>query len=281
MSDYLQRLRQSSAFFGANAPFIEDLYESWLQDASSVPEDWRRRFEELPAVNGHDPAAPDVSHREIQQNYIRVARESAGRQGGTCFDAQAAERQAKVLRLINAHRVRGHQNADLDPLGLHDTFELPELQPAFYGLHEDQLDQTFNTGSLFAPDRLPLSEILDIVRSVYTGPVGSEYMHITSTEEKRWIQQRLETYRGRPELDDDNKRWLLHMLTAAEGIEKFMHARFVGQKRFSLEGGESLIPLLDELIVRASRDGAEEAVIGMAHRGRLNVLANIMGKHQG
>jgi len=281
MSDYLERLRQSSAFFGANAPFIEDLYESWLTDPDSVPADWREHFEALPAVNGYDADQPDISHRDIQQNYIRIARESAGRKGVSGFDAQAAELQAKVLRLINAYRVRGHQNADLDPLGLHDTFKLPELQTSFYGLDQDLLTQTFNTGSLFAPDRLPLSEILDIVQSVYTGPVGSEYMHITSTEEKRWIQQRLETYRSRPELSDDDKRWLLHMLTAAEGIEKFMHARFVGQKRFSLEGGESLIPLLDELILRASRDGAEEIVIGMAHRGRLNVLANIMGKPPG
>jgi 2-oxoglutarate dehydrogenase E1 component len=117
-----------------------------------------------------------------------------------------------------------------------------------------------------------------MVRETYCGTVGSEYMHITSTQEKRWIQQRIESYRGKPELDDDQRRWILHMLTAAEGIEKFMHARYVGQKRFSLEGGESLIPMLDELIQRAGRDGAREVVIGMAHRGRLNVLANIIGK---
>ena len=278
MSEYLERLRLSSAFFGANAPFIEDLYESWLKDPASVPDDWRNHFESLPPVNGNDAATADVSHRDIQANYVRMARESAGKQSVPNFNAQAAERQAKVLRLINAHRVRGHQNANLDPLGLHETIPLPDLQPSYYGLGEDDLDQTFNTGSLFAPDRLPLREILDIVQSVYTGSVGSEYMHITSTDEKRWIQQRLETYRGRPELSEDDQRWLLHMLTAAEGIEKFMHTRFVGQKRFSLEGGESLIPLLDELILRAGRDGAEEIVIGMAHRGRLNVLANILGK---
>ena len=281
MSNYLERLRQSSAFFGANAPFIEDLYESWLQDPSSVPDDWQRHFDALPSVNGRDSVEPDVSHRQIQENYIQLAQGSGAHRTSSNFDALAAERQAKVLRLINAHRTRGHQNANLDPLGLHDTFELPDLQPAFYGLEDDHLLQEFNTGSLFAPDCLPLHEILDIVHSAYTGPVGSEYMHITSTEEKRWIQQRLETYRGRPELNDRDKHWLLHMLTAAEGIEKFMHARFVGQKRFSLEGGESLIPLLDQLIERASRDGAEEIVIGMAHRGRLNVLANIMGKPPG
>jgi len=278
MSDYLQKLRQSSAFFGANAPFIEDLYETYLRDPGAVPEDWRRHFDGLPAVNGHDRSQADISHRDIQENFARMARETTGRRTGGGFDAEAAERQAKVLRLINAYRVRGHQNANLDPLGLQETIPLPELQPEYYGLSSADLGEVFNTGSLFAPDRMKLGEILETVRSVYTGTVGSEYMHITSTEEKRWIQQRLETYRTRPELTEDDRRWLLHMLTAAEGIEKFMHARFVGQKRFSLEGGESLIPLLDELIQRAGRDGSEEVLIGMAHRGRLNVLANIIGK---
>jgi 2-oxoglutarate dehydrogenase E1 component len=278
MSEYLDQLRRTSAYFGANAPFIEDLYEAFLRDPDSVPEDWRKRFQDLPAVNGHDVAQPDVSHREIQHNFARLARDVGAKRSGSSFDAEAAERQAKVLRLINAHRVRGHQNANLDPLGLQETIPLPELQPSYYGFNTSDLDEVFNTGSLFAPDRLPLGEILEIVRTVYTGTVGSEYMHITSTEEKRWIQQRLETYRTRPELTDEDRLWLLHMLTAAEGIEKFMHARFVGQKRFSLEGGESLIPLLDELIMRAGRDGAEELLIGMAHRGRLNVLANIIGK---
>jgi 2-oxoglutarate dehydrogenase E1 component len=277
MSNILEKFRQSSGFFGANAPFIEDLYESYLKDPSLVPDDWRTRFDQLPPVNGHDPHS-DISHRDIQDNLIRLAKEKRpnAQQGG--FNAAAAERQAKVLRLINAYRVRGHQNAKLDPLGLHETVPLPELQPEFYGLYDEHMDEVFNTGSLFTEDRLSLREILKTVREVYTGTVGAEYMHITDTEEKRWAQQRLETYRNQPELTDDDRRWLLHMLTAAEGIEKFMHTSFVGQKRFSLEGGESLIPLLDELVQRAGHQSAEEIVIGMAHRGRLNVLANIMGK---
>ncbi len=274
MSDYLEKQRQGSGFFGGNAPFIEALYEDYLKDPASVPEDWRERFDALPPVNGQEH---DISHRELQTNLARVTRESHCRQA-PAFNAAAAERQVKVLRLINAYRVRGHQNADLDPLKLHDIIPLPELQPTYYGFTEADMDETFNTGSLFAPERLSLREILDIVQKVYTGTVGSEYMHITGTEEKRWIQQRLESYRARPELTADDKRWLLHMITAAEGIEKYMHARFVGQKRFSLEGGESLIPMLDELVVRAARDQGEEIVIGMAHRGRLNVLANILAK---
>lgn len=279
MSDFIERQRLSSGFFGSNAPFIEDLYESYLSDPASVPDDWRQRFDSLPAVNGH--TGTDSSHRSIQQGLALQAREPIRRGVGAGLSAVAAERQAKVLRLINAHRVRGHQNARLDPLNLKEIVALSDLQPEFYGLSAGDLDEVFNTGSLFAPDRLALREILAIVREVYTGTVGSEYMHITSTKEKRWIQQRLETYRNRPEMGTDDKRWLLHMLAAAEGIEKYMHSRYVGQKRFSLEGGEALIPMLDELIQRAGRNKAEEVVIGMAHRGRLNVLANIIGKPPG
>ena len=277
MSEFLDRLRQSSAFFGSNAPFIEDLFESYLKDPASVPDEWRNHFDTLPPVNGSP--ANDQSHRQVQDDFLKLASDTASRQpcsGG--MSAAAAERQAKVLRLINAYRVRGHQNADLDPLKLNPRLPLPDLQPSYYGLGKDDMNDFFNTGSLFAPDTLPLSDILALVQETYTGTVGTEYMHITSTEEKRWIQQRLETYRGKPELEDEQRRWILHMLSAAEGIEKFMHARYVGQKRFSLEGSESLIPMLDELIQRAGRDGAHEVVIGMAHRGRLNVLANIMGK---
>jgi 2-oxoglutarate dehydrogenase E1 component len=276
MSELLERLRGSSAYYGANAPFIEDLYEAYLVDPASVPDAWRTHFDGLPPVNGH---ATDVSHRQVQHNFEQLARDPTSRlpcAGG--MSSLAAERQAKVLRLINAYRVRGHMDAQLDPLNLRAHTALPDLDPGFYGLAREDLDLMFNTGSLFAPEQLPLRDILVLVKEVYTGTVGSEYMHITDTTEKRWIQQRLETYRARPELSDDDRRWILHMLTAAEGIEKFMHARYVGQKRFSLEGGESLIPMLDELIQRAGRDGADEVVIGMAHRGRLNVLANIIGK---
>ncbi|WP_456415314.1 2-oxoglutarate dehydrogenase E1 component [Thiolapillus sp.] len=278
MSELLKLLRESSPFYDGNAAFIESLYESWLQDPGSVAENWRQQFEKLPKVNGH--GGEDFSHQRIQQNFRRMAKEK--RSGTASYDdtlaAQAAAKQASVLRLINAYRVRGHQLADVDPLRLHDKPILPELTLGYHNLTKDDLERVFNTGSLFAPERLPLKEILELVQIVYTGTVGSEYMHITDTVEKRWIQQRLETYRTRPELSAGDKRWILRMLTAAEGLEKYLHTRYVGQKRFSLEGGESLIPLLDELIQRAGRDGIEEAVIGMAHRGRLNVLTNIIGK---
>lgn len=278
MSDLLDLLRESSPFYDGNAPFIESLYEAWLRDPASVAESWCQEFEKLPKVNGH--GGDDISHQRIQQNFRRMLR-ARYPEAASCDDtlaAQAAARQASVLRLINAYRIRGHQLADLDPLHLHPKPHLPELTLNYHNLNDDDLERVFNTGSLFAPEQLPLQEILELVRKVYTGTVGSEYMHITDTVEKRWIQQRLETYRTRPELSEGDKRWILRMLTAAEGLEKYLHTRYVGQKRFSLEGGESLIPLLDELIQRAGRDGVKETVIGMAHRGRLNVLTNIIGK---
>ena len=263
MSEFLDRLRESSAYFGANAPFIEDLFEAYLGDPSSVPENWRKHFDSLPPVNGSP--VEDSSHRRVQEDFLKLATDPNSRLPcSPGLSAAAAERQAKVLRLINAYRVRGHQDANIDPLGLNSRPPLPDLQPTYYGLGKDDMDAVFNTGSLFAPDQLPLKDILELIQKVYTGNVGSEYMHIINTEEKRWIQQRLETYKATPELTPEERKWTLHMLTAAEGIEKFMHARYVGQKRFSLEGGESLIPMLDEIIQRSGRNGTKEVVIGMA-----------------
>tara|TARA_Y100001935_G_scaffold223408_1_gene198824 strand:- start:58060 stop:60927 length:2868 start_codon:yes stop_codon:yes gene_type:complete len=269
----------SDAFFSTNALFIEDLYESWLIDPLNVNKGWREQFEKLKIISEKSEYQSSMKHKKIKQDLIKENKSSfIGRENSLAQINEVSENQVKVLRLINAFRVRGHQAANLDPLKLSRPFHPPDLDPLNYGFNKDSMAQLFNTGSLFAPDKLPLSEIIEIIQKVYTDSVGSEYMHITDTSEKRWIQQRLETYRGKPELNEENKKWLLHLLVAAENIEKFMHKRFVGQKRFSLEGGEALIPLLDELLARACKNDCKEVVIGMAHRGRLNVLANIMGK---
>jgi len=275
MSALLNLFKTSSAFYGGNAAFIEDLYERFLSDPASVDEAWRKRFEQL-----HQDAANEIPHGPVRENFARMGREPVGRAGqaGQCLSPAAAEQQAAVLRFINAFRVRGHQRAELDPLRLREPVEVPDLNLEFHRLGPTDMDRVFNTGSLYAPDRMRLRDIKDLLEQVYTGHIGAEYMHITDTREKRWIQKRFEGYRAQPEIDPEGKRWLLTMLTAAEGLEKFLHTRYVGQKRFSLEGGEALIPLLDELIQRAGRKGIEEIVIGMAHRGRLNVLTNILGK---
>jgi 2-oxoglutarate dehydrogenase E1 component len=278
MSALLELLRTTSALSGGNAAFIEDLYERYLQDPNSVDPAWRVRFDSIIKDSANE--APDIAHGPVRSNFARLAREKrpASRQAAERMSPGAAEKQAAALRLVNAWRVRGHQYATLDPLRLRDGEDVPDLEPAFHRLGEADMDTVFNTGSLFAPDRMPLREIISFIKEVYGGNIGTEYMHITDTRQKRWIQKRVEGSKAKADLNSDDRKWLLTLLTAAEGLEKYLHTRYVGQKRFSLEGGESLIPLLDELIQRGGQDGIREVAIGMAHRGRLNVLTNILGK---
>jgi 2-oxoglutarate dehydrogenase E1 component len=276
MSAILELFRSSGALYGGNAAFIEDLYERYLKDPESVDLAWRERFQVM-----HQEAANEVPHGPVRENFLRLAQESRSRARARSterLEPAAAEKQSAVLSLINAYRYRGHQIARIDPIKLRETPKIADLDPSYHNLEPDDMDQVFHTGSLYAPDRMPLREIIAMVDQIYCGTVGAEYMHITDTQEKRWIQKRLEGYRATPELDSADRRWLLTLLSAAEGFEKYLHQRYVGQKRFSLEGGDALIPLLDELIQRAGRKGQKELVIGMAHRGRLSVLTNIFGK---
>ena len=155
---------------------------------------------------------------------------------------------------------------------------IPELDPQFYGLTEEDMGTVFNTGSLVGPELAPLRKILQLLQRIYCGSIGVEYMYMTDTEQKRWIQTRLEGTRSQPDFPGEYKRHILERLSAAEGLEKYLHTRYVGQKRFSGEGGESIIPLLDNLLQRAGKVDVQEVVIGMAHRGRLNVLVNTLGK---
>jgi 2-oxoglutarate dehydrogenase E1 component len=186
--------------------------------------------------------------------------------------------QVAVLRLINAYRYLGVRLADLDPLRRFESPPTPELDPAHYGLTDADMDREFETGSLFGVERTTLADILQRLNNAYCGPVGIEYMHINDVARKRWLQERIESAQGRFGVSDGMKKQLLKRLTDAETLEKFLHTRHVGQKRFSLEGGESLIPLLDLVFARCARHGAKEIVMGMAHRGRINVLTNIMGR---
>ncbi len=273
-----EKFRLNSQLYSGNAAFVEANYEQYLQDPNSVSPEWRQYFGSL---NGAGPA--DIAHGPVLEHFARLARlpaapvPVAGVAPG--MSPKAAEKQAAVLRLINYYRVRGHQAANLDPLGLDKKSPVPDLDPAFHGLGPEDMDTVFNTGSLAAgPDRLPLRKIIEIMQKVYTGGVGAEYMYINDTQQKRWIQKRLEGGWDSPRLTADEKRRVLQQLTAAEGIERYLHTRYVGQKRFSLEGADSLIPAVDEIVRRASLQAVDEVVIGMAHRGRLNVLVNILGK---
>jgi len=247
---------------GANAAFVESIYRRYQSDPAAVDTDWREYFEALERQDRAPAPRPRAGEGPLYEPLV----------------LEASSKQAAVLRLINAHRFRGHQAANLDPLGLQPPEQLAELDPEFHGLTEADLGTVFNTGSLAGPRELTLAEISALMCRIYCGTVGSEYMHIVDTDQKRWLQQRIESVQGRFDPDPVVRERLFERLTAAEALERYLHNRYVGQKRFSLEGGESLIPMLDALIQRAGAGTVREVILGMAHRGRLNVLVNILGK---
>ena len=273
----------SSLFNGANAPYIEELYEQYLADPASVPEAWRKQFDALPNVAGN--TAKDVAHTPVIEAFAERAKQGSGRIayvniGGVGSDDK---RSLRVLQFIRAHRVLGSRHSSLDPLKRSERMPVPELELSFYGLTEADLEAEFGFGSWQGringnSDKAKLKDIVAAVKKTYCGYVGVEYMYISSTEQKRWVQGQFEGIQSQPSLNKEEKQFLLERLTAAETLEKYLHTRYVGQKRFSLEGSESLIPLLDDIIQVAGGQGVKEVVLGMAHRGRLNVLVNSLGK---
>ena len=272
----MKELQGNSYLFGANAPFVEELYEAYLDDPETVAPEWRRYFDQLQQEEG----GRDVAHAPVIESFIRLARNKGGVAAGVAGTqaVKLEKKQVSVLQMINAYRFLGVRAADVDPLRRFDKPVIPELDPAFYGLGEADMDQMFNSGSLVGPEQMTLREILRAVRETYCGSIGAEYMYISDVQQKRWIQNRLEGNRSQPSFSNDMKIHLLERVTAAETLEKYLHTRYVGQKRFSLEGGESVIVSLDHLLQRAGSAGIQETVIGMAHRGRLNVLVNTLGK---
>ena len=271
-------MQSPSCLFSGNAPFIEELYESYLADPDSVADDWRTYFDGL--QDGHTRTSRDVPHSEVRERMLEIAKSPKYAVVKVAHeDGADAQKQVAALQLINAYRFRGHRQANLDPLNQYERPEVAELDPAFHGLDEADMDTVFNTGSLHGPDQATLRQIIEIIRTTYCGTIGAEYMHIVETSQKRWIQQRLESSQTKPDLTDDKRRQLLERVIAAGSLEEYLHTKYVGQKRFSLEGGESTIALLDQVVEGCGQHGIKELVIGMAHRGRLNVLVNVVGKH--
>ncbi|MEQ5220128.1 2-oxoglutarate dehydrogenase E1 component [Morganella morganii] len=263
----------SSFLAGENQAYIEDIYEDYLNDPSSVDGSWREIFDSLPKAD-----ITEQPHSQTRDYFRRLAKDST-RYHTSVSDPAMDSKQVKVLQLINAFRFRGHQNANLDPLGLWKQELVPDLDPAFHNLTKADFDETFNVGSFaIGSETMQLSELFDALKRIYCGSIGAEYMHITNTEEKRWLQQRLESVDVSKLFSADEKRRFLADLTAAEGLERYLGAKFPGAKRFSLEGGDSLIPMLKDLIRHAGKQDTREVVLGMAHRGRLNVLVNLFGK---
>ena len=261
-----------SLLFGENAPFVEELYEEYRRDPESVAPEWRQYFAQLqqPEHGAGQPGA--IPQRAARRGALPVPAELEERV------LTAERKQIVVLQLINAYRFLGFRQADLDPLNHQEKPHVPELDPAYYGLSEADMSTVFGTGSLVGPPRAPLRDIIQALRQTYCGSAGIEYMHITDTEQKRWIQDRIEGIRAQPDYPSEYKRHILERLTAAESLEKYLHTRYVGQKRFSGEGAESLIPLLDTLLQRSGGMGVQQLIIGMAHRARLDVLVNTLGK---
>ena len=261
-----------------NASYIEALYEQYLVDPDSVDAQWQSYFEQFKSED-------DALHNAIQEQFLLLARNQTANKGSApAADANAADcadpKQMGVQKLISAYRRRGHRRAQLDPLKLHPRAEVEDLKLEFHGLSEADLDTVFPTSDLnIGKAQAPLREIIEIMERVYCRHIGVEYMHVTSFEEKQWMEQYLEENLGYIKFDDEKKRAILERLTAAEGLEKYLARKYTGVKRFGLEGGESFIPAINELIQRAGSVGTKEMVIGMAHRGRLNLLVNILGKN--
>ncbi|MBA8736935.1 2-oxoglutarate dehydrogenase E1 component [Chromobacterium violaceum] len=273
----MQSMYSHSYLFGGNAPFIEELYEQYLVDANSVPQEWRDYFDKLAQAPG--AAERDVPHLPIQESFIQLAKKPViGQRSAAATDWEAMRKQVGVLKLISAYRVLGARQANLDPLKRMDQAIVRELDPATHGLTDADMAVQFNVGSLAGPQKLPLSDILSRLKQTYCGNIGVEYMHITQSDEKHWVQKRFEGDLSTPRYDADKKKRILKQITAAETLERYLHTKYVGQKRFSLEGGESAIAALDHLIQNATEQGVQELIIGMAHRGRLNVLVNTLGK---
>ncbi|MCB1914745.1 MAG: 2-oxoglutarate dehydrogenase E1 component [Rhodocyclaceae bacterium] len=270
----MKELFGNSYLFGSNAPFVEELYEAYLENPDAVSGEWRAYFDGLQSVPG--AAERDVPHFPVIGAFAEMAKRGPVKVVSVGDD----KRQVSVLQLINAYRFLGNRWAQLDPLKRNERPEVHELEPSYYGFTEGDLNAKFNVGSFhgFSSDHATLREILEAVRQTYCSSVGAEYMYITDVSQKRWIQARLEAVRGKPGYSKDNKKHILKRMTAAETLEKYLHTKYVGQKRFSLEGGEATIVAMDELVNTAGKLGVQEVVIGMAHRGRLNVLVNTLGK---
>lgn len=280
MSDVMKQFQLNSYLFGGNASYVEELYDAYLNNPASVPENWREYFDALqnvPATDGSN--ANDVAHFPIVESFAERAKANAFIPRESTSNLATARKQVHVQSLISAYRFLGSQWANFDPLKRRERPAIPELEPAFYDFSEGDLDQTYSASNLyFGFDQASLRDIVKGLRDTYCGTIGAEYMYISDPEQKRWWQERLESTRATPSFSIEKKKHILNRLTAAEGLERYLHTKYVGQKRFSLEGGESFIAAMDEVVQHAGKSGVQEIIIGMAHRGRLNVLVNTLGK---
>ncbi|MDU5800259.1 MAG: 2-oxoglutarate dehydrogenase E1 component [Haemophilus parainfluenzae] len=265
----------STALGGANQSYIEELYESYLEDPSSVDESWRATFDALPKIT-----AAEQPHSPVRDYFRRLAKD-ASRYSSAISDPDTNAKQVKVLQLINAYRFRGHLEAKLDPINYYrwKVSSVPELDYRYHGFTEQDLNETFNINHyVYHRDNIKLGDLAKMLKETYCGSIGLEFMHVQDMEQKNWLQSKLESQLNKPLFTKEEKINLLSELTAADGLERYLGAKFPGAKRFSLEGSDAFIPLMKEIIRHASKQGVQDVMFGMAHRGRLNMLVNVLGK---
>jgi len=266
----MDEMRLTSQLEGENSNYLESLYENFLHDPNSVEPSWRHYFEGLTAESG----LQDRPHGPVREAFKMWSRQPRA----TVQAGASTGESAKVMALINAYRSVGHLHAKIDPLNMLTRPEPRELHLDFHGLSEADLNESFSIEGFNQTNPMSLKEIVVRCQQLYCGTVGFEYMHILDWEEKLWLRERIESDLKPYALTQDEQKWLLQRLVAADGLEKYLGMKYVGQKRFSLEGGDTLVPIIDELVHKGCDGGLKECVIGMAHRGRLNVLVNVMGK---
>jgi len=293
------RAEQTSFLFGANAPFIEELYERYLGDPDAVDPEWRTFFEALGEQKGDvlaevrgaswapngahvigavDPETlPAPANRNVKGNGAAAPAAIAGR---TEDDIRAAAYDtSRAFLLIRSYRIRGHLEADLDPLGLVRQAPHRDLDPATYGFGEGDWDRPILIfGTLGLGESATLRQIMDRLRKTYCGKIGVEYMHISDPDQRAWIQERIEHVENRTEFTVEGRRTILERVVEAEGLERYLGVKFVGTKRFGLDGGESMIPGIEQILKRGGQLGIRDVVIGMPHRGRLNTLVHVLNK---
>lgn len=265
----------STALGGANQGYIEEIYEQYLLDPLSVDESWRKTFDTFPKTT-----APEQGHSAVRDYFRKLARENH-HEAITVIDPEASAKLVKVLQFINAYRFRGHLEANLDPLNYYrwKTSHVPELDYRHHGFNDQDLNETFNINRyVYNRDTITLRELAENLHETYCGSIGLEFMHIQDMEQKMWLQNKIESVLQKPLFSNTEKINLLKELTAADGLERYLGAKFPGAKRFSLEGSDAFIPLMKEIIRHAGRSGMSDVVMGMAHRGRLNMLVNVLGK---
>lgn len=265
----------STALGGVNQSYIEDIYEQYLDDPQSVDASWQQLFQSFPKA-----PSPEQQHSHVRQYFRKLARES-NQNAVTVIDPDAGARQVRLLQWINAYRFRGHLEANLDPLNYYrwKRTNVPELDYRYHGFTEQDLNETFNVGRyVFDKDNIKMADLASALKETYCGSIGLEFMHVSNIEQRQWLQAKIETVLNKPLFNQQEKIKFLQELTAADGLERYLGAKFPGAKRFSLEGSDAFIPMMKEIIRHAGKHGMTDVVMGMAHRGRLNMLVNVLGK---